>query len=219
MDPLEALGDHRAHAEQRSALRGPVARRARAVLLAGDHHQRGAGALVRHRGVEERQRCAVRRRARPPAFHPRREVVLEPDVGERAAHHHFVIAAARAVGVEILALHAERREPLPRRALLGDRAGRGDVVRGDRIAEHPQHARVAHRMDPGRGHRHAGEVRRMLHVGGSLVPCVAASRGDGDRLPRLVAAEHVGVLALELLALHGREHRVRHLLRRRPDVT
>ena len=40
VDALERLRDHGAHAEQVRALRRPVARRARAVLLAGEHDQR-----------------------------------------------------------------------------------------------------------------------------------------------------------------------------------
>ena len=42
MDALEALREHRLDAEQQRALRRPVARRARAVFLAGDDHQRHA---------------------------------------------------------------------------------------------------------------------------------------------------------------------------------
>ena len=42
VDALEALGDHRAHAEQPRALRRPVARRAGAVFLAGEDDQRHA---------------------------------------------------------------------------------------------------------------------------------------------------------------------------------
>ena len=40
MDPLVRLGDHRPHAEEVGALGGPVARRAGAVLLAGDDDER-----------------------------------------------------------------------------------------------------------------------------------------------------------------------------------
>ncbi len=40
VDALVALGQHRAHAEQQRALRRPVARRTRAVLLARDHDER-----------------------------------------------------------------------------------------------------------------------------------------------------------------------------------
>src|SRR3546814_3562630 len=52
-----------------------------------------------------------RRGARPPALEARREFVLEADVRERAAHHHFMVAATRAVRVEVLALHAQRAQP------------------------------------------------------------------------------------------------------------
>ncbi len=59
VDPLEALGDHGAHAEQPRALGGPVAARARAVLLAGEHDQRHALLDVAHRGVVDRHLLAV----------------------------------------------------------------------------------------------------------------------------------------------------------------
>src|SRR4051812_9811771 len=42
VDPLEALGDHRGHAEEQRPFRGPVARRSRSVFLAGDHDERHA---------------------------------------------------------------------------------------------------------------------------------------------------------------------------------
>ena len=59
MDALEALGDHGPHAEQRRALGRPVPRRARAVLLAGQHHERHALGAVAHGGVVDRQLLAV----------------------------------------------------------------------------------------------------------------------------------------------------------------
>ena len=61
VDALVALGEHRAHAEQERALRGPVARRARAVLLARDHD---AAARLRSRTASRRRRSWwARRRA------------------------------------------------------------------------------------------------------------------------------------------------------------
>ena len=49
VDPLERLGDHGADAEQQRALGRPVARRAGAVLLAGDDDERHA--LLRGSGT------------------------------------------------------------------------------------------------------------------------------------------------------------------------
>ena len=59
VDALEALGDHRPHAQQRAALGRPVTGAARAVLLAGDHHQRHAVGQVAQRGVVDRHLLAV----------------------------------------------------------------------------------------------------------------------------------------------------------------
>ena len=52
----------------------------------------------------------------PAALGSGSELVAEPDVRERAAHHHFVVAATRAVGVEVRRLHALLDEVTCRRA-------------------------------------------------------------------------------------------------------
>ena len=59
VDALEALDEHRPHAEQLRALRGPVARRTRAVLLAGEHDERHA---LRLRTASPRRRSSSARR-------------------------------------------------------------------------------------------------------------------------------------------------------------
>ena len=71
VDPLVALGDHRLHAEQVRALGRPVARRARAVLLAREHDQRHALGEVALRGLEDRRLLAVRQVHRPRALRAR----------------------------------------------------------------------------------------------------------------------------------------------------
>ena len=49
----------------------------------------------------------------PSGVLARAELVAQPDVGERAAHHHLVVAAARAVGVEVARLDAVLMRYLP----------------------------------------------------------------------------------------------------------
>src|SRR6266566_1650606 len=51
VNPLVRLRDHRAHAEELRSLRGPVSRRARAILLAGDDDERRASREIALRGV------------------------------------------------------------------------------------------------------------------------------------------------------------------------
>jgi len=91
-----ALGQHGADAEQRRALGRPVARRATAVLAPCDHEQWRVLALIADRRVVDEHLVAGRlmRRVRPLALG---QPVAQPDVAERAAHHHLVMAAPRAV--------------------------------------------------------------------------------------------------------------------------
>jgi hypothetical protein len=60
VDALERLRDHGLDAEQVRPLRRPVARRAGAVLLAGEHDRRHALGLVARGRVEDRHLLAVR---------------------------------------------------------------------------------------------------------------------------------------------------------------
>src|SRR5690606_25650381 len=68
MDTLEALGDHRLHAEQHRALGSPVSGRARAVLLASDDDERRAFLLVAHRRVIDAHLLTARNVYRDTAF-------------------------------------------------------------------------------------------------------------------------------------------------------
>src|SRR5207249_4212394 len=60
MDTLEALHDYRAHAEEQRPLRRPVARAARTVLLAAEHHASDAFGDVFHRRLVHRHLLAPR---------------------------------------------------------------------------------------------------------------------------------------------------------------
>ena len=142
------------------ALGGPVARGARAVLLAGEHES----GTRRRRSASRRRRStsapadgsgagAARWRVEA-ALGARRELVAQADVGERAAHHHLVVAAARAVGVEVARLDALLLQVGAGGAVALDRAGRRDVVGRDAVAEQRQHARPAQLGDRRRARRH-----------------------------------------------------------------
>ena len=125
VDPLVGLGDDGADAEQVGALGRPVARGAGAVFLAGDDDQRHSLLLVAHRRVVDRHHLARGNVAGDAALDAWDDLVLDSDVGEGAAHHHFVVAAAGAVGVEVGAGDLVLGEILAAGAVQFDRAGRG----------------------------------------------------------------------------------------------
>ena len=146
------------------------------------------------------------------------DLVAQADVGERAAHHHLVVAAAGAVGVEVLVRHVVLVEVLRRRRVLLDRARGRDVVGRHRVAEQREHARALDVLDVRRLGRQVLEERRLAHVGRVVRPGVAVALGHLERVPALVALEHLAIGLGEHVALHGLLDRVRDLLGARPDV-
>ena len=131
MNAFEAFGNYRANAQQVRSLGGPVARRAGAVLLARKNDQRNVALGILHAGVEDRHLLAFGQQARNAAFGAGRELVAQTHIGKGPAHHHFVIAATRAVGVEVCRLHTMLGKILSRRPVGLDGAGGRDVVGGD----------------------------------------------------------------------------------------
>src|SRR5258706_1929231 len=101
MDALEAVGDDRAYAEQARAFGGPVARAAGSVFLTGDHDQRHFLLRIAHRGIVDAHLLAARLVDGYSTFDARDHLIPEANVGERAAHHDFVVHAPRAVVVEV----------------------------------------------------------------------------------------------------------------------
>src|SRR5262245_60914129 len=100
----------------------------------------------------------------PRALAARHEQVLEADVREGAPQHHLVVAAARAVGVELAPLDAVLDEILPGRRVWPYRPGRRDVVRRDGIAEQDETTRALDVRDRLGLARHPLEVRREADV-------------------------------------------------------
>ena len=144
--------------------------------------------------------------------------VLDADVGEGAAHHDFMIAAPRAVLIEVGRTHLMLRQIFPGGGCQLDRAGRRDVVGGDLVAEHRQNTRIDDIDDRFRLFLHAFEIGRVLNVGRAHVPAIGLALDGLDLAPVGVALEHVGVAFLEDRRGHVLLHQSVDLLGRRPDV-
>ena len=145
-------------------------------------------------------------------------MIAQADVGEGAAHHHFVVAAARAVGIEVLGLDAVRDQIFSGGAIRLNRAGGRDVVGGDAVAQHGERAHAVQIAEGDGLQRHVFEIRRMLDVGGFFVPGVEIAFGDRQRAPVLVAGENVGIFLAEHFAGDGSAHGCFDFLGRGPDI-
>ena len=133
--------------------------------------------------------------ARVAAFAVRRHGVADADVGEGAAHHHFVVAAAGSIGVEVRHVHGLLLQVFAGRARRLNGAGGRDVVGRHGIAEQGENPRAFH-FHRLRGVGADREERRLLDVGG-VFPSVGVAGVHFDGAPGVWAGEHVRVLALE----------------------
>src|SRR5947209_707231 len=106
MYSLEALSNDGANAQQSSSLRSPIARASCAVFLSGEDHERNMSGLIMDRSVVDAHLVARRLMNGDAAFRAWSHKVLDADVCECSAHHHLMIASARAVGVEVFNAHA-----------------------------------------------------------------------------------------------------------------
>src|SRR5207244_4548730 len=88
VDPLVALGDHGSHAQEVRPLCRPVARRARAVLLAGEDDERHALGEISLRRLVDRRLLAVRKVHRPRPLRAGYEPVASPTLCAGAAHYY-----------------------------------------------------------------------------------------------------------------------------------
>ena len=120
---------------------------------------------------------AVGQVARDAALGAGRELVPQAHVGERAAHHHLVVAAPRAVGVEVRRRRRRARSGTcpPGRLFLIEPAGEmwSVVMLSPSTREH---ARARDVGDGAAARGHALEVRRVLHVRRLRVPRVEVAR-------------------------------------------
>ena len=155
---------------------------------------------ILHAGVEDRHLLAFGQQPRHAAFSSRRKLVAQANVGKRSAHHHLVVAAARSVGVEIRRLDAVLGKILPCRAVRLDVAGRRNVVRRHRIAQHREHARAEDVRDRIGLLLHPVEVRSLANVGRVGLPLVDVARWEAEPLPVRVAIRDGGVLPAEPFA-------------------
>ena len=133
------------------------------------------------------------------------EQIFQADVGERAAGHHAVVAAARAVLVEIQRVHAVLHQIFPGRAVLLDRSPAGEMWSVVTLSPTMTSTRrLVDRLNRGRASASRfGEERRLLDVGALLVEREQLAAFDGNLVPFVVA---VSTLAYCARNISGERH-------------
>ena len=218
MDAFVAHGDGRLHALQEGALGRPIPARTRTVERTADDDGGRPLLQVARRRVEDRHLLAARNVAGEPALHARHHQVPEPDVRERAPHHHLVVPAAGSVRVEVPERHAVRPQVVRGRRGRRDPPGGRDVIGCHCVAEEGETTGSLDVRGGGGFLRHPGEEGRLPHVGRGLIPRETVAHGDLQRVPAFVSRVHLRVPGAEHLRLHRRADGVVDLVLAGPDV-
>src|SRR5690348_1490531 len=129
-----------------------------------------------------------------PSFSTRQHQILYAHVRKSAAHHHFVIAAARAITVEVRPGHPVGKEILSGGGRLLDRTGGADMIGGHRVPEYGQCAGVADPLRWRRLHRKILEEGRFGNIG-RFRPAIHLSSNSGDVVPQYVTLCEIAVEA------------------------
>ena len=130
-----------------------------------------------------------------------------------------MVASARTVGVEVLALDSVAHQVLPRGGFRLESASRRNVVGCHRVAELQQNASTFDIRDWSRLQAHALEIRGLTHVGGFFVPCENMAFGGVQRAPAFIASEDIRVVVFEHGAVDRRVDCLLHFVGVRPDIT
>ncbi len=145
-------------------------------------------------------------------------VVADADIGEGAAHHHFVVATTCAVLVEVGNADTMLGEISTGRRCRLDRTGRRNMVGGDLVAEETENARALDVLETRARLAHAHEVGWVLDIGRVVVPGIGLTRRHLNGLPVGITLEDVGVLRLVKLARNVFQDELLNFLRGRPDI-
>src|SRR5271169_4810887 len=108
-----------------------------------------------------------------------------------------MVAAPRAVGIEIGGLDAMLDQILSRWAVFLDRAGGRDVIGGNAVAEHCQHARILDIFHRNRLQRHTVEVGSAADVSRIFIPRVGLAFGYWQATPALIPVINLAVASPE----------------------
>ena len=123
-------------------------------------------------------------------------MVFDADIGEGAAHHHLVIATTCAILVKVGRSHFVVDQIFACRRSRLDRTGRRNMVGGDLVAEQGQNPCAGNIGDRLGLMGDAVEIRRVLHIGRPIVPCIGFTSRCFHTTPVHVTGKHIRIAGL-----------------------
>lgn len=112
-----------------------------------------------------------------------RQLVDDSCVGEGSASHNLVVASPSAVGVEVDLLDTLFSEIPGSRRVLGNAAGGGNMISGDRITEGAETVGVVDVLKFGEFELSALEERRVVNISRGIFPTILQRRLSLKSIP------------------------------------
>src|ERR1700752_5159650 len=144
MDSLIALCNHGAYGKEHSALCRPVAGTAASVFLSSNYNKRCRYTLssIFHRSIIYAHLFTGWNIHSPSTLSTGKHQVLQSNISKRATNHDLVIAATRAIAVEIARLNPFLDQISPSRTIRCDITCRRDVVSCHRVSKKSKYTRA-----------------------------------------------------------------------------
>jgi len=200
VDTFVALSNDNLNTLEVGSLGSPIARRSRSVFLSGEDDGVNSSSLVFGSSVEDSHFFSGGN------MHGSRSSLLnhlvdKTDVSEGTSSHDLIVTSARSVGVEVLIGDSTLSEEASSRGVLGNLSSGGDVISSNGIT-HVQKAvsvvDIRDFLDLSFG---GLEERRVVDVGGVIIPRVEFTFRGLEVLPHLGSLKNVVVNINEHLRL------------------
>ena len=169
MDAFKTFGDDSAHALQQWPLGRPVATATGAILFTRQDDQRRAICLITHPGIVDAHLFHLWHVDGVATFLSIQHLVLDPDIGKGAAHHHFVVATTAAIAVPLCTGHVVCFQIFGGWTIARNVACRADVIRRRAVGHDRQTACTCNRTH---GLDFARDIKegRLLDIGAGWIP-------------------------------------------------
>jgi len=216
VDTFVALSNDNLNTLEVGSLGSPIARRSRSVFLSGEDDGVNSSSLVFGSSVEDSHFFSGGN------MHGSRSSLLnhlvdKTDVSEGTSSHDLIVTSARSVGVEVLIGDSTLSEEASSRGVLGNLSGGGDVISSNGIT-HVQKAvsvvDIRDFLDLSFG---GLEERRVVDVGGVIIPRVEFTFRGLEVLPHLGSLKDVVVNVNEHLRFDASFSNCRNFITSGPD--
>jgi hypothetical protein len=217
VDALVGLSDNDLNTLEVGALSSPIARGTRSVLFTSEDNGVNTSRLVLISSVKDSHLFSGRD-VDGSGTSLGHHLVDETHVSESTSSHNLIVTSARSVRVEVFIGDSALSKEASSRGVLGDLTSGRDVIGGDGVTHVQKAVSVVDARDGLEFSLSALEERRVVDVGGVIIPRVELTFRGLEVLPHLGSLKNVVVNVNEHLRLDASFGNGLNFITSRPDI-